>query len=145
MTFTFKKLIIPLILMVVIILSYSYVHVSGNEIDFLSEVDEYCIVTVSQYEHMLWAHRTEYLLDYSSVLELQSLLLESDFTRTFGNYVITQDTDRYFITFEFNDHQRHIAITVLGNDYILITDQYDGSHLRIRNNDFEKSLYEIIH
>ena len=140
-----KKLIFPLILIVVIALCCSYFHVSGNEIEHLAEIDKYCIVTVAQYEHMKWDQRTEYSLDYESTLELQALLIESDFTRDLGNYVITKDTARYLITIEFNDNQRHISITVLGNEYIMVSNQFNGSYLKIRNGEFEKTLYEIIH
>lgn len=139
-----KKLIFPIILILCIVIACLYIHVSGSEIEHVSDINEYCSVTLSRYENLKWEHRTEVVLDADEAETLKNILLNSSFTRTFGSYVRFYDEDMFDIIIDFGDGQRHITMTVLGNEYIVISDQFGGHHLKIRNDDFKKSLNELI-
>lgn len=75
---------------------------------------------------------------------LKSLVLESSFTRVLSSTVLFQDQDKYLILVDFNNHQDFLTIDIIGNEFISIPDQFDGKHLKVNNQNWKKSIEEII-
>ena len=136
-----KKRIWALILAAILLFgAWSFFHVSGNEIAHIAEIDDSCTVTVSSYRHMDWENRAEHILDAAGNGMLRQLFLDSSFTRVLSSSVTFEDLDQFDIFVDFNDRNTHISIHVIGNEYILVTNQFDGKHLKINNPDFKDRL-----
>lgn len=134
------------ILLIGAALLYSYFHVAGREIEYVENMSaDTCTVTVTRYQHMEYEQRKEYQLDAAQIEQLKELILESSFTRySFNSGVTFRDRDMYDIRVVFNNHQDFLDIHCIGNQYISLTDQFDGWHLKIKNPDWKSSLEQII-
>jgi len=130
--------------MVMVLCVFSYYLVAGSEIEDLADVDETCTVTVDRYKHMEHENRQTVTLEGEEQEALKALLLDSSFVRPLGR----AGTVRFFsdimydIRIDFNDGQRHISISVIGNEYLSVTTQY--SHLKIRDKEFPQKLDAIL-
>lgn len=142
----YKKMIPIGILVIIGIWIYSYFHVSGREIEYVKNIsDDACTVTIIRYQHMEYEQRKEYVLDAAQIEQLKKLILESSFTRySFNSGVTFRDRDMYDIRVVFNNRQDFIGIHCIGNEYISLTDQFDGCHLKNKNPNWKASLEKII-
>ena len=123
---------------------YSYFHVSGIEIDHVSDISASCTVTVEKYYHLEHINRAEFTLNTDQIHQMKELILNSDFTRVMASWVQFHDKDMYDIFINFHDGQRYISIHCIGNEYISITDQFSGKHLKIQNPDWKEGLEAIL-
>lgn len=139
-----KRLIALAFVVVIALTSWSIFHVSGNEIAHIAEIDGDCTITVSSYQHMDWENRAEQVLNAAKNDALRQLFLDSDFTRALSSSVTFDDLDQFDIFVDFNDRQNYLSVHVIGNEYILVTDQFGGRHLKIGNPDFKARLQEIL-
>ena len=131
-------------LVVIALLAVSYFHVSGNDIAGVSEISDSCTVTVAKYQVLEYEDRVEYTLDAEQIRQLKELILESDFTRVLASTVYSEERDMYDIRIDFNDGQRFLAIHCFANEYITVTDQFDGKHLKINDPDWKVALETIL-
>ena len=131
-------------LVVMALLAASYFHVPGSEIAGVSEISDSCTVTVAKYQVLEYEDRVEYTLNAEQIQQLKKLILESDFTRVLASTVYSEERDMYDIRIDFNDGQRFLAIHCFANEYITVTDQFDGKHLKINNPDWEVELESIL-
>ena len=122
----------------------SHYLVTGSEIEHLADVDETCTVTVNRYGHLDYENRETVVLEPAEAKALKSFLLDSSFIRPFGKAgtVRFESDTMYDIIIDFNDGQRHISITVIGNEYFSVTNQY--SHLKLRDKEFHQKLDAIL-
>ena len=122
----------------------SHYLVTGSEIEDLADVDETCTVTVDRYGHLDYENRKTVVLEGAERDALKSFLLESSFIRPLGKAgtVFFESDTLYDITVDFNDGQRHISMSVIGNEYFSVTTQY--SHLKIRDKEFPRKLDAIL-
>ena len=133
-----------LIVAVLGLMLYSYFHVSGKEIDHITDISDSCTLTVEKYYHLEHINRTEYTLNAEQINQMKDLILNSDFTRVLASWVQFQDKDMYDIFINFHDGQRYISIHCIGNEYISITDQFGGKHLKIKNPHWKEALEAIL-
>lgn len=139
-----KRLIALAFVVIIALTSWSIFHVSGNEIAHIAEIDGDCTITVNSYQHMDWENRAEQVLNAAGNDALRQLFLDSDFTRVLSSSVTFDDLDQFDIFVDFNDRQNYLSVHVIGNEYILVTDQFGGRHLKIGNPDFKARLQEIL-
>lgn len=133
------------ILVIGVLLLYSYFHVTGREIQYAENISaDTCTVTIIRYQHMEWEQRKEYQLDAAQIEQLRELILKSSFTRDLAGMVMFKDRDRYDIRVIFHNRQDAILIDCIGNEYITVCNQFDGKHLKIKNPHWKESLEEII-
>lgn len=126
------------------LLLYSFSHVSGREIGSVMDISDACVVTVSRYELGEWEKRTDYILDADQIRQLKTLLLESSFTRELASVVWFRDRSQYDIRVEFSNGKDPLLIHCIGNEYIQVTNQFDGKHLTINNKGWKAALDGII-
>lgn len=93
---------------------------------------------------MDWDSRVEHVLDAAGNDALQRLFLDSSFTRVLSSGITFEDLDQFDIFVDFNDRYTHLSIHVIGNEYISVTNQFDGKHLRINNPNFKARLQAIL-
>lgn len=139
-----RRVIIVLCAAVIAGCLYSHYHVAGSEIENLADVDETCTVTVDRYGHLDYENRETVVLEADEAEALKALLLDSSFTKRFSRsgMVWFESDTMYDIHVDFNDGQRHISISVIGNEYLSVTTQY--SHLKIRDKAFHQKLDAIL-
>jgi len=125
-------------------LLWSFFHVRGSEIDLASDISDSCTVTVSAYELLDWENRTECVLNTEQTQDLKELILSSSFTRQLKSVVYNFDPNLYDIQIDFNNGQDFLSIHCLGNDYISVTNQFGGKHLKINNEAWVETLEEIL-
>lgn len=133
-----------IVLAAIALLMASYFHIRGSDIAGVSDITDSCTVTVEKYHHLEHINRVEYTLNAEQIRQVKSLLLNSNFTRVLSSYVQFYDKDMYDIFINFHDGQRYISIHCIGNEYISITDQFDGKHLKIKNPDWKATLEAIL-
>lgn len=133
------------ILVLAVIALISYIRVSGREIDGISEMtDSNCTVSITTYQHMEWDGRVEHELGPEQILKFKSLIMDSTFTRgLFRSGVTFDDLDMYDIVVNF-DKKKYVVIHSIGNEYISVSGQFDGRHLRICNPNWKTALNELI-
>ena len=72
-----KNIMLLSILIVLVIVVYSWFHVDGKEIDGALEISPECLVTIKVGNE----NEQEYILDVESINMLQDLILTSSFTK----------------------------------------------------------------
>ncbi len=138
------KIIISMVAIFLIVSCiYSYFHVTGSEIDGVSDISSICSVTITKRYH-LDEDKQEYILNAEQIEMLKTLLLNSSFTRDLSSVVHFDDKDMYIIQIDYNNQQDFLTIDCIGNEYISVTNQFSGKHLKINNSDWKDSLENII-
>lgn len=138
------KYFVVLILVILILLIGSFFLVRGSEISGVSDMTGTCTVTVTKYSHMDLENKTEYTLDAEQIQQLKTLILDSSFTRVLSSAVSFHDRDQYDILIDFNNQQDSVMIHCIGNEYVQISGQFGGNHLKINNSEWKATLEAII-
>ena len=68
-------------------------QVAGQEIVSVSEISASCTVTVSKYRYIPGNERKEYILSAEQIQKLQTLILNSSFTKTHSSSIQYFDSD----------------------------------------------------
>ena len=123
---------------------YAYLHVSGSEIAHIGEITDSCTIKVEKYYHLEHIDREVYLLNPEQAQQVKELIQNTDFTRVLASWVQFEDKDMYDVFINFHDGHRYLSIHCIGNEYICITDQFDGKHLKIQNSDWKDTLEAIL-
>lgn len=133
-----------IIVIVIILLVYSYFHVAGHEIDGASDISSECVVTITE-NYSNRENQRVYTLNEKQINELKKLILDSYFIRQFSSVVFFESgTNTYSIRIDYNDGRDPLMIDSIGNEYISILNQFNGKHLKIKNSNWEKTLEELI-
>ena len=124
--------------------TYSYFHVSGGEIDGVTDIGPDCTVTVRQPLAVYLTVVGEWTLTPEETDELRDLLLDSSFTRELSRVVSVDRTDQqYELRVSYPDGRSPLVITVLVGEFLYVADQFDGRHLKINDSDFMERLEGI--
>ena len=140
------KNVLPIIIPVsIIVLVYSFFHISGWEIRNAKELNSAKAVTVivrSEESN----ESTEYDLNTKQVALLQKLLEKNSYTRRITSTIIGVLPDkRYTIFANWNDNgQKRLHISIIGGEYIQFLEQHGSNYHKIKNPDFEKELISIL-
>lgn len=138
-----KRVISIAVISVIILFIYSYFDVKGKEIEGALNISSDCSVRIVKYYH-LTDDKKEYILKGQQVDLLKNLILVSDFTKKLSSTVQFKDMDRYEIKIDFNNAQDFLMIDCIGNEYISVTNQFNGKHLKINNSGWKATLEQII-
>ena len=142
---TIKKILPIIIILLIIVLIYSFFHISGCEIKNLNCLSEAESVTLTVYDDSN-GENVEYELSKSQIEKLQTLLKENSYTRRISNTITRVLPDKtYRILANWNDNgQKHLYISMIGGEYIHVIRQFGNSYHKIKNPDFEKELIAIL-
>ena len=126
-------------------LFYDFCQVSGKELWNLVPQGTKSTVTITQYPFLAWDAREEVVLDEAQVEALETLFLESDFTKTMTDlvWIKEQRPQVYDILWMPLDGSEPLSIHCIGNDHLLVTNHLGGKHLEIKNEEWEETLSEI--
>lgn len=138
-----KRVIGIAVIFIIILFMYSYFNVKGKDIEGVSKISSDCSVSIVKSYH-LDNNQKEYILNAQQIDMLKNLILVSDFTRKLSSTVQFNDKDRYEIKIDFNNAQDFLMIDCIGNEYISVTNQFNGKHLKINNSDWKATLEQII-
>lgn len=137
-------IIAVIIVMVCAISIFCYFHVAGRQIDNIKSISDACTVMIIKYQHMEYDKRNEYVLDAGQIDQLKELIIESSFTRELSNMITLNNRDIYDIQIDFNNYEDFISIHCIGNEYITVTNQFNGMFLKINNRNWKATLEKII-
>jgi len=136
-----KRVTIVTVLIVFVIVIYSWFNVVGKEIDGVLEISPECLVTIRVGQE----NEQEYTLDADQIDMLQTLILTSSFTKNISTVVTyPTGTEHYTILIDWNNQKDFLIIYSAGNEYISIVNQFDGKHLKVNNPEWETFLKRII-
>ena len=138
-----KKILTIIVIIVAIILVYSYMNIGGWAIKNINKLTEASHITVvvrteeNEIEHELNAEQTK---------QLQTLLKENSYKRRFSSTIIgVLPENEYTILADWNDSGKtNLYIKILGGEYISFFDHLGTKYHKIKNPDFEKELIKII-
>jgi hypothetical protein len=139
----YKMIVTTVIVILSILFIYSYFNLEGNEIDGVSNIAPTSSVTITKSYNLVEGEQN-YVLDAKQIELLKSLIMESDFTRNLASSVRYYDKDMYVIKIDFNNSQDFLNIYCIGNEYISITNQFNGKHLKINNPNYYYNNYNYI-
>ena len=140
-----KKLLPIVIIVVVIVLTYSFFHIDGGEIKNLSSLTEAKSVVLTVKDRNT-DETVDYELSKHQIEKLQTLLDENSYARRISNTIIGVLPDkRYTILTNWDDSgQKHLYISMIGGEYISVAGQFGNSYNKIKNPEFEKELISIL-
>ncbi len=142
---TIKKLLPVIIILAVIVFTYSFFHISGGEIRFIDKLSEAKTVTVMVIDRES-DKKTELNLNREQIEHLKKLIEENSYTRRISSTIIGVLPDkRYTILANWNDNgQKHLHISLMGGEYIQVLGEFGSHYHKIKNPDFEKELISIL-
>lgn len=140
---SYKIVIIIVFILLSIYFMYSYFNVKGNEIVGVSDISLTSSVIITKSYHLVQDEQ-RYVLNEKQIELLKSLILNSDFTRVLSSSVRFSDKDMYVVEVDFNNSQDFLNILCIGNEYISISHQFNGKHLKIKNPNWKSKIESII-
>ena len=138
-----KRVLPTLVVAIVALVAVSLFRVGGGQIEGVADMNDTCIVTVEKYENLHYEDRVTYTLTGDQIYQLRAMILQSAFSKA-GGTVTFEDQDMYDIQVVFPETQQVLQIHCIGNEYISVTDQFDGKHLKIDNPDWKTELETIL-
>ena len=140
-----KKLLIVIIILAVIVLTYSFFHIDGREIKFVDKLSEAKTVTVIVMNEKN-DEKVEYDLNAEQKEQLKKLIESNSYTRRISSTIVGVLPDkRYTIFANWDDNgQKHLHINLIGGEYIQILGEFGSRYHKIKNPNFEKELISII-
>ena len=139
-----RRMIFPVLLAVSVVLTGSWFHVSGSEIELVKDIHTGCTVTVASYEHMKWAERVTYTLGEEQILLLRELLLNTTFIRDPAKIKYGFDEDQYDIRIDFNNGQDFLGFSCAGDDHLTVSGADMDGFLNIHNKEWRERLLAIL-
>ena len=139
----FRKIMLLLpILIVAAVLLQSYMHVSGYEIDGISDISVDCVVVVDRLTYQ--QERMSYSLNSEQMEAFRNLILNTTFVRTFSaSYRDREHADSYSAYVNFGDARPNLHIQAVGNQAFAVFEQSYGWMI-IQNADWEENLLHIL-
>lgn len=141
------KIFLPIIIILVIIaFGYSFIHIDGQEIEFIDKLLEAKNVTVIVMNEKNDDPKVEYDLNIEQIKNLKKLIEENTYTRRISSTIVGALPDKRYTIFEKWDDkgQKHLQISLLGGEYIQILGEYEDNYHKIKNSNFEKELISIL-
>ncbi len=141
----FKKFLPVAIILIIIIFTYFFFHIDGQEIKFIDKLSETKSVTVIVMNENDDS-KVEYNLNVEQIESLKKLIESNSYTRRLSSTIVgVLPEKRYTIFANWNDSgQRHLHISLLGGEYIQVLGEYGSHYHKINNADFEKELIGIL-
>lgn len=139
----YKVFISVILLLFIGLLGYSYFNVSGGEIDGVNEIASTSLVTVTK-RRMLGNELNEYVLNEEQMEKMKNLIIETNFRRVLSSQVFFNDSDCYEIIAKDSNQGLWLVINSLGGEYISVSHQFKGKHLKIKNINWKETIEEII-
>ena len=141
----FKKILPFIIIILIVVIVYSFFNINGREIKNIKELDDAKIVSVVVSDKTS-SKNVEYELNKKQIELLQILIEESSYTRRISNTIVGVLPDKeYRILANWDDNgQKHLHITILGGEYIQFLNQFGSHYHKINNLDFEKEIISIL-
>lgn len=141
----FKKFLPVAIILIIIIFTYSFFHIDGQEIKFIDKLSETKSVTVIVMNENDDS-KVEYNLNVEQIESLKKLIESNSYIRRISSTIIgVLPEKRYTIFANWDDNgQKHLHISLLGGEYIQILGEYGSHYHKIKNADFERELISIL-
>ena len=139
----YKKIIGIIIILIIIYFGYTYFNISGSQIEGANQISSNSSASIRKLE---WpgGQSQEYELNKGQIEKLKKLIMETDFIRVLDGQVFFDASVHYYISINNKDKKPGVIINSLGGEYISVFDQFNGKYLKIKNQDWEESLEEIL-
>jgi len=144
-----KKILPLLIIVLIVILVYSFFHIDGREIKNIKKLSSDCRVSVRVSDTYGNGNGQEYELNAKQTEELKNLLMNNSYKRRLSSTIIGQLPEKNYIIFaDWDKPQVLLYIKIYGNEYINFSQQFNffkhNIYHKIKNSDFEKELISIL-
>ena len=144
-----KKILPLLIIVLIVILVYSFFHIDGREIKNIKKLSSDCRVSVRVSDTYGNGNGQEYELNAKQTEELKNLLMNNSYKRRLSSTIIGQLPEKNYIIFaDWDKPQVLLYIKIYGNEYINFSRQFNffkhNIYHKIKNSDFEKELISIL-
>lgn len=123
---------------------YAFFHVSGGEIQGAKEISSDCKVTIEAFPFLKEEEKTTIVLNSDNIQKLKTLILESHFQRRLQHMVRVNDRDCFRIRVDYPDEREPLKMDCIGNEYVLITKQFGGHHLKVKNSRWKETITQIM-
>lgn len=140
---TYKFIAIIIILLSIGLATYSYLNITGSDIEGVSEITKSNSVIIGK-RSIPTNKLKEYVLGEKQIEELKKLVESTKFTKKLFSSAVTYDGDHYEITASYDEPGLFLRINSLGNDYISVAHQFRGKHLKIRNPEWKETIEKIL-
>ena len=120
-----------------------FFSVGGIEIAGVLRIAQADRVTVECYQLHQYDDRTVCTLDKSQKQQLQQLLVDTRFRRSPADFVRFYDRQMYEIQIQFSEQEPPLSLHLIGGEWLSVTNQFDGHHLKICSEDWEQRLDAI--
>ena len=141
-----SKILLPIIIILVIVLfSYSFFHNGGDKIKFTDKLSEAKTVTVMVVNEEN-SEQVQYVLNREQIELLKKLIEENSYIRRMSSTIVGELPKKRYTIFASwdDDSQKHLQISLLGGEYIQILGEYESCYHKIKNPDFEKTLISVL-
>ena len=138
-----KKILSIIILVVIIVLIYSYMNIGGWAIKNINKLTNASYITVVVRSGDA---ETKYDLTAEQTKLLQELLKGNSYKRRFSSTIIGVLPEKeYTILADWNDNGKtNLYIKILGDEYISFFDHHGTKYHKIKNSQFEEELISIL-
>ena len=148
----FKKILPFIIIVLAVVVIYSFFHIDGREIKNIKKLSSDCRVSVIVDDTYGHGNRQEYELNAKQIEGLKNLLMNNSYTRRLSSTIIGQLPEKdYQILADWDKDgmpQMLLYIKIYGNEYINFSEQFNyfrhNIYHKIKNPDFEKELISIL-
>ena len=148
----FKKILPFIIIVLAVVVIYSFLHIDGREIKNIKKLSSDCRVSVIVDDTYGHGNRQEYELNAKQIEGLKNLLMNNSYTRRLSSTIIGQLPEKdYQILADWDKDgmpQMLLYIKIYGNEYINFSEQFNyfrhNIYHKIKNPDFEKELISIL-
>lgn len=133
-----------LLLMIGVAGFLDFFSVRGGEISDVWQIAQADLITVECYKLHQYDDRTVCTLNESQKQRLQQLLVGTRFRRSLAGFVRIYDRQMYDILVQFSEQEPPLSLHLIGGEWISVTNQFDGHHLKICSKDWKQSLNFIL-
>lgn len=133
-----------LLLMIGVAGFLDFFSVRGGEISDVWQIAQADLITVECYKLHQYDDRTVCTLNESQKQRLQQLLVGTRFRRSLAGFVRIYDRQMYDILIRFSEQEPPLSLHLIGGEWISVTNQFDGHHLKICSKDWKQSLNFIL-
>lgn len=133
-----------LLLMIGVAGFLDFFSVRGGEISGVWQIAQADRVTVECYKLHQYDDCTVCTLNESQKQRLQQLLAGTRFRRNLAGFVRIYDRQMYDILIQFSEQEPPLSLHLIGGEWLSVTNQFDGHHLKICSKDWKQSLNFIL-
>lgn len=144
MKYRIQNGIAVLLLMIGVAGFLDFFSVRGGEISGVWQIEQADLITVECYKLYQYDDRTVCTLNESQKQQLQQLLVGTRFRRNLAGFVRIYDRQMYDILIQFSEQEPPLSLHLIGGEWLSVTNQFDGHHLKICSKDWKQSLNFIL-